>query len=75
MIMLKIGKNICALVLLGILSAGFTGCTAKEGPMEKSGKAMDKAAEKNSEKIDKAIEKAGEKIEKAGEQIKDSTKK
>lgn len=72
---MKIGKNILLTLMLGVLIAGITGCKAKEGPMEQSGKAIDNAVEKSGEKIDNAIEKAGEKIEKAGEEIKDSTKK
>ena len=62
------------MLVLGILVAGMTGCQKKEGPMERTGKEMDKAAEKTGEKIDKAVEKSGEKIEKAGEKIKDSVK-
>jgi phage-related minor tail protein len=73
--MRNIGKKIMVTLMLGVLIAAVTACKAKEGPMEQSGKAIDKAAEKSGEKIDKAIEKAGEKIEKAGEQLKDSTKK
>ncbi|MDD5286546.1 MAG: hypothetical protein PHD54_11870 [Desulfuromonadaceae bacterium] len=72
--MIKIGRNIIAAVLLGILIAGVSGCKKKEGPMERTGKEIDKAAEKTGQKIDKAIEKSGEKIEKAGEKIKESVK-
>jgi hypothetical protein len=50
------------LLMSGILIVGMTGCK-KEGPMEKAGKGIDKAAEK-----------AGDKIEKAGDKIKDSVK-
>jgi hypothetical protein len=61
--MTKIGRSIIAVLVLGILAAGMSGCKKKEGPMERSGKEIDKAAEKT-----------GDKIEKAGEKIKDSVK-
>jgi hypothetical protein len=60
--MTKIGRSIIAVLVLGILAAGISGCK-KEGPMERTGKEIDKAAEKT-----------GEKIEKAGDKIKDSVK-
>jgi hypothetical protein len=62
--MTKIGRGIIAALVLGILVAGVTGCKKKEGPMERTGKEIDKGAEKTGQKIDKAIEKTGEKIEK-----------
>ena len=68
------GRSLIVMLVLGILVAGMTGCQKKEGPMERTGKEIDKAAEKTGEKIDKAVEKSGEKIEKAGEKIKDSVK-
>ena len=61
--MTKIGRSVIAALVLGILAAGVSGCKKKEGPMERTGKEIDKAAEK-----------AGDKIEKAGEKIKDSVK-
>ncbi len=72
--MTKIGRGIIAVLVLGILVAGVTGCKKKEGPMERAGKEMDKGAEKTGQKIDKTIEKTGEKIEKAGDKVKDSVK-
>lgn len=72
--MTKIGRSVIAAMVLGILVAGVTGCTKKEGPMERTGKEMDKAAEKTGQKIDKAIEKTGEKIEETGDKIKKSVK-
>ena len=71
--MTKIGRSIIAALVVGILAVGVSGCK-KEGPMERTGKEIDKAAEKTGDKIDKAIEKTGDKIEKAGEKIKDSVK-
>lgn len=60
--MTKISRNIISAVTLGMLIAGVSGCK-KEGPLEKAGKEIDKAAEKT-----------GEKIEKAGDKIKDAVK-
>jgi predicted small lipoprotein YifL len=60
--MKKFSRNLIATLVLGILVAGLSGCK-KEGPMERTGK-----------EIDKATEKTGDKIEKAGEKIKDSVK-
>lgn len=61
--MTKIGRNVVAALVLGILVAGLSGCQKKEGPLERAGKEIDKAAEKT-----------GEKIEKAGEKIKETAK-
>ena len=72
--MMKFGRSLVAVVVFGILVAGVSGCKEKEGPMERTGKEMDKATEKAGEKIDKTVDKTGEKIEKAGEKIKDSVK-
>jgi hypothetical protein len=73
--MTKISRKVIAtLVAVGILVAGVSGCQKKEGPMERAGKEIDKAAEKTIKQVDKATEKAGEKIEKPGEKIKDSVK-
>lgn len=72
--MTKIGRSVIAAMVLGILAAGVSGCNKKEGPMERAGKEVDKAAEKTGQNFDKAVEKAGKKIEKAGEKIKDSVK-
>jgi hypothetical protein len=72
--MYKIGRSVIAMLVLGALVAGVSGCKKKEGPMERTGKEIDKTAEKAGQQIDKAAEKTGEKIEKAGEKIKDSVK-
>ncbi len=72
--MTKIGRSVVAALVLGSLVAGVSGCKKKEGPMERSGKEIDKAVEKSGQQINKTIEKAGETIEKAGEKIKDSVK-
>ena len=61
--MVKIGRSIISMLVLGILIAGMSGCQKKEGPAERAGKEMDKAAEK-----------AGQQLEKIGEKIKDTAK-
>ena len=60
--MKKISKSVIVALVLGALFAVLSGCK-KEGPMERTGKEIDKAAEKT-----------GEQIEKAGEKIKDAVK-
>lgn len=54
-------KSMTAVVALSALLAGLYGCEKKEGPMEKAGKEVDKAAVS-----------AGQQVEKAGEKIKDA---
>jgi len=71
--MKKIGRSVVAALTMGMLVAGVSGCK-KEGPMERTGREIDKAAEKSGQQLDKAINKTGESIEKAGEKIKDSVK-
>jgi len=60
--MTKINRGIIAALVLGILVVGLSGCK-KEGPLERTGKEIDKAAEKT-----------GDKIEKVGDKIKDAVK-
>ena len=60
--MAKISRNFVAVLVLGLLIAGVTGCK-KEGPMERTGKEIDKAATKT-----------GDKIEQVGDKIKDAVK-
>ena len=43
-----------------------------EGPMERSGKAVDKAAEKTGEALKEGVEKVGEGVEKVGEKMQGS---
>lgn len=71
--MTTIGRNVIAALVMGLLIAGVSGCT-KEGPMERSGKEIDKAAEKTGQQIDKAVKTTGEKVEKAGDTMKESVK-
>jgi len=72
--MTKIGRSVIAAMVLGLLVAGVSGCMKKEGPMERTGKEIDKAADKTGQQINKAVDKTGEKLEKAGEKIKESVK-
>jgi hypothetical protein len=60
--MTKIGRSVIAALVVGVLAAGLSGCK-KEGPAERAGKSIDKAAEKT-----------GDKLEKAGENVKDAVK-
>jgi hypothetical protein len=57
--MMKICKNIMAALAMTVLLVGLTGCV-KEGPVERTGK-----------KIDKAVEKGGQQVDKAGKKIKE----
>ena len=72
--MTKFSKSVLAALILGVLIFAVAGCEKKEGPMERTGREMDKAAEKTGQQINKAVEKTGEKIEKAGDKIKDSAR-
>lgn len=63
--MAKIGKNVITALVAGILIAGVAGCEKKEGPMERTGKEIDRAAEKTGQQIDKAVEKTGENIKRS----------
>ena len=60
--MKNIRRMMIVTLVFGILVVGMTGCK-KEGPMERTGKEIDKAAEKT-----------GDKIEKIGDKIKESVK-
>lgn len=73
--MTTISRSFIVTVVLGILMAGIFGCQKSEGPMERTGREIDKAAESTGQKIDKTIKKTGDAIEKTGEKIKDSVKK
>ncbi|MDD2735881.1 MAG: hypothetical protein PHF56_18260 [Desulfuromonadaceae bacterium] len=72
--MTKIGRSVLAALILGILVVAVSGCEKKEGPMERAGSEMDKAAEKTGQHMNKAVEKTGEKIEEAGDKVKDSVR-
>jgi len=72
--MMKIRRAVVSALVLTVLVVGLSACKKKEGPLERAGKEIDKAAEKTGQQIDKAVEKTGEKIEQAGEKMKDAAK-
>lgn len=72
--MTKNGRNIVAALMLGVLLAGVSGCKKNDGPMEQTGRGIDKAVEKTGQQINKAIDKTGDKVEQAGEKMKESVK-
>jgi len=59
--MRNISKNMIIALMASILLVGVVGCEKKQGPMERAG-----------EKIDKAAEKTGDSIKKTAEKIKDA---
>ncbi|MDP3539452.1 MAG: hypothetical protein Q8S26_12205 [Azonexus sp.] len=59
--MIKLGKAATTAVVMSALLAALYGCEKKEGPMEKAGKEVDKAAVS-----------AGQQVEKAGDKIQDA---
>ena len=61
--MTTLRRPIGALIAATVLSVGLAGCQKQEGPAEKAGQAIDKAAGK-----------VGEQIEKAGESIQNAAK-
>ena len=61
--MWKSGKSSGAALLIGALLVGLSGCQKQEGPSEKAGKEVDKAAEK-----------VGQQVEKAGNSIQETAK-
>ena len=56
-----------ALMLVGITACDHN--AQGEGPMERSGKAVDKAAEKTGEAVKDGAEKVGEGVEKVGKKM------
>lgn len=54
------------------LALGLAGCPEEQGPMEKTGEAMDEAAEEVEEVFDDdPLENAGEKVDEAAEEAKE----
>lgn len=70
----KLGRGVVAAVVLAVLVVAVSGCQKNEGPMERSGKAIDNTADKTGHQINKAVEKTGDALEKAGDKVKDSVK-
>jgi hypothetical protein len=61
--MMKLGKNVGAALVMGVVLAALAGCDKPAGPAERAGK-----------EVDKTVDKAGQQIEKAGENIQDAAK-
>lgn len=59
--MTKISRNLIAVLVSSILIAGASGCK-KEGPMERTGKEIDKAAEKTGDQLEKTVDKIKESV-------------
>ena len=53
--MTKISRSVITALVVGILVAGLSGCQKKEGPAERAGKEIDKAAEKTGQQLDNAV--------------------
>lgn len=56
-------KGIAAILAAGIVVGGLAACEKKEGPVERAGKA-----------VDKAVDNAGKKIENAGDKVQDAAR-
>lgn len=61
--MMKIGKSIGAVLAVSALLVVLASCQKQEGPAERAGKEVDKAAAK-----------VGQQVEKAGESMQDAAK-
>ena len=57
--MIKLGKTIGTALVIGVMFTTLPGCQKQEGPAERAGKEVDKAADK----VGQQIEKAGDKIQ------------
>lgn len=68
--MTKTGRGLMAAVVLSIAVSGISGCQKKEGPLERAGREIDRAAEKTGQQLEKALEKTGEKIKDAAKDVK-----
>jgi len=56
---LKLGKTIGTALFIGVMFATLPACQKQEGPAERAGKEVDKAADK----VGQQVEKAGDKIQ------------
>lgn len=61
--MMKSGKAVGTVLVVGAMLVALSACEKKEGPAERAGK-----------EADKATEKIGQQIEKAGQSIQDAAK-
>jgi len=60
---MRAGRIFGAILILGATLAALSACQKQEGPLERAGKDLDKAAQS-----------VGEQVEKAGESIQDAAK-
>lgn len=60
---IKIGKTIGTALIIGVMLTTLVACQKQEGPAERAGKEVDKAADK-----------VGQQVEKAGDKIQDVSK-
>ena len=67
-------QKMVAVVSLVFVAVLFMACAEKNGPMEKAGRAIDKAANKTVKAVGKATEKTGEALQKAGDKIEEKSK-
>lgn len=58
--MVRFGKSVAAVLALGVVVVALSGCQQREGPAERAGKAIDKAAENAGQQMEKAREKLQE---------------
>lgn len=58
-----------ALLLSILLLPGLLACAEKNGPMERTGRALDKAGSKTVKAVGKGLEKTGEALERGGEKL------
>ncbi|MEW5765286.1 MAG: hypothetical protein ACOYXN_02760 [Acidobacteriota bacterium] len=63
-------KRIVLLAALAFALGGLS-CASHNGPMERTGRAIDKAASKTVEAVGKGLEKTGEALESGGEKLQD----
>lgn len=63
------GKRTIASLLPLLVLAGFLACAEKNGPMERTGRALDKAGSKTVKAVGKGLEKTGEALEHGGEKL------
>lgn len=64
-----IRKKTFAFLLPLLALAGFLACAEKNGPMERTGRALDKAGSKTVKAVGKGLEKTGEALERGGEKL------
>ncbi len=72
--MIKISKSIIAVLAVGTLVLGISGCKKSGTPAEDAGKEIDQTVDKADSKINSTVDKAGQKIIDTGQKMKDAVK-